>query len=112
MTTTQHEARAPFLATDGKTARGRCSCGWEGSNMTRAQAAKRTERHIREARALAAEDLGRKAHAAGFPAVPFMDPALADMLGGLMVGEGKPVMKAWSKGWTAAAVAAPIAEEV
>jgi hypothetical protein len=44
-----HEARTPWMATDGKTCRGRCTCGWEGSNMSRPQAIKRTEQHIRNA---------------------------------------------------------------
>lgn len=49
----KHEARFPWMATDGKTFRGRCTCGWEGGNMTAKQAEKRTQRHIRDAARIA-----------------------------------------------------------
>lgn len=48
-----------------------------------------------------AQQLGTNAFAAGIQA-PVLDPEMMDLLKGLKVGEGIPLLKAWIKGWTLA----------
>jgi hypothetical protein len=49
-----------------------------------------------------AEKLGRQAFLEGRPAIPALDAQLrerGELLKGLKVGEGVPIMLAWLKGW-------------
>jgi hypothetical protein len=55
-----------------------------------------------------AADLGRAAFARGLPAASCRDAEFCAMLEGLKVGEGLALLKAWSRGWTAANLAAPV----
>lgn len=55
-----------------------------------------------------AADLGRAAFLRGAPAASCSDAEFCAMLEGLKVGEGLALLKAWSKGWTAANLAAPV----
>lgn len=55
-----------------------------------------------------AEHLGRAAFMRGLKAIPAQDPAVMPMLTGLKVGEGLPLLEAWSRGWHAANLAAPV----
>lgn len=56
--------------------------------------------------ALQAEALGRAACAAGAPNVPALDPQLRALLAGNKIGEGRPVLAAWLRGWGEASLAA------
>lgn len=55
-----------------------------------------------------AEQMGREAFAAGIPAASARDPAVMLLLAGLKPGEALPVLDAWSRGWHAANLAAPV----
>jgi len=53
----------------------------------------------RAQRAFAAEAAGRIAFKRGAKAIPCLDDNLNDLLLGVQVGEGKPILMAWVKGW-------------
>lgn len=60
-----------------------------------------------EDKVLAAAVLGTIAFNEG-RSVPCFDPKLMDLLNGLRVGEGLPVLKAWTRSWDAANLAQSI----
>jgi len=61
------------------------------------------------ARVIAAGVLGAKAFADGKPATPALNADIDPLLADLKVGEGIPILKAYTDAWMAANIAAPIA---
>lgn len=54
-----------------------------------------------------ARELGRAAFHAGRPCTPALDADLMNMLTGVRVGSGAPILEAWTRGWTEANLATP-----
>lgn len=51
---------------------------------------------------LLAETFGMIAHEQGKPAIPVFDMSLPELIGGLPVGNGEPILRAWLRGWAKA----------
>lgn len=75
---------------------------YEGMNLSPTGRAKKLKLLARKA-----EILGKRAFEKGLKPASALDPDFQPLLKGIAVGEAKEILKAWSKGWTEANLAAP-----
>ena len=55
-----------------------------------------------------ARELGRLAFERGAKSIPALDPELLKLLEGNKLGEGLPILEAWTNGWHKANLAVPV----